>query len=163
MADAATEPELPFRILPRLTDVNRDFWTGGQVGELRFLRCQNCGYYIHPPTPICPNCHSKELRFEAVSGRATLWTFTVNYQPWMPGPELPFIVAIVAIPEQDGLRLTTNLVGVAPPNADGSGHEVRTSERPGLPVVKIGMELEVTFENHNDEVWIPLFRPVEGS
>jgi hypothetical protein len=40
---------------------------------------------------------------------------------------------------------------------------VRTSERPGLPVVKIGMELEVTFENHNDEVWIPLFRPVDGS
>ena len=145
MADAASEPELPFRILPRLTDVNRDFWTGGQVGELRFLRCQNCGYYNHPPTPICPICHSKELRFEAVSGRATLWTFTVNYQPWMPGPELPFIVAIVAIPEQDGLRLTTNLVGVAPED------------------VKIGMELEVTFENHNDDVWIPLFRPVAGS
>ena len=131
MADAATEPEL--------------FWTGGQVGELRFLRCQNCGYYNHPPTPICPNCHSKELRFEAVSGRATLWTYTVNYQPWMPGPELPFIVAIVAIPEQDELRLTTNLVGVEPEN------------------VKIGMELEVTFENHGDEVWIPLFRPVAGS
>lgn len=145
MADAATEPELPFRILPRLTDVNRDFWTGGQVGELRFLRCQNCGYYNHPPTPICPRCHSKELRFEAVSGKATLWTFTVNYQPWMPGPELPFIVAIVAIPEQDGLRLTTNLVGVEPDD------------------VKIGMALEVTFENHNDEVWIPLFRPAEGS
>jgi hypothetical protein len=140
MADGATEAELPFRILPRLTDLNRDFWTGGEVGELRFQRCQSCGYYNHPPTPICPSCHSKELKFEVVSGRATLWTFTVNYQPWMPGPELPFVVAIVALPEQEGLRLTTNLIDVEPDD------------------LAIGMDLEVAFEHH-DDVWIPLFRP----
>ena len=145
MADAPTTPDVPFRILPRLTDLNRDFWTGGKVGELRFQRCQQCGYYNHPPTPLCPICHSKNLAFEVVSGRATIWTFTINYQAWMPGPELPFIVAIVAFPEQDGLRLTTNLVDVEPED------------------VKIGMELEVVFENHDDEVWIPLFRPVEGA
>lgn len=144
MADAA-EPTLPFRILPRLTDLNRDFWTGGKDNELRFQRCQQCGYYNHPPTPICPSCHSKELKFEVVSGKASLWTFTVNHQPWMPGPELPFVVAIVAIPEQEGLRLTTNLVDVEPDD------------------VKIGMPLEVTFENHDDEVWIPLFRPASAS
>ncbi len=138
------EPDLPFRILPRLTDRNRHFWTGGEGGELRFLRCQACGYYIHPPTPVCPQCHSKELAPEAVSGRATLFTYSVNHQPWMPGPELPYVVAIVAIPEQDGLRLTTNLVGVAPDE------------------IEIGMPLEVTFEHH-DDVWIPLFRPAPGS
>ena len=145
MADAPTTPEVPFRILPRLTDLNRDFWTGGQVGELRFQRCQECGYYNHPPTPLCPICHSKNLAFEVVSGRATVWTFTINYQAWMPGPELPFVVAIVALPEQEGLRLTTNLIDVEP------------------QAVKIGMELEVVFENHDDDVWIPLFRPVEGA
>ena len=145
MVDGATESELPFRILPRLTDLNRGFWTGGKDGKLQFLRCQQCGYYNHPPTPICPVCHSKRLEFEAVSGRATLWSFSVNYQPWMPGPELPYVVAIVAIPEQDGLRLTTNLVGIEPED------------------VRIGMDLEVTFENHDDDVWIPLFRPVEGA
>ncbi len=124
MADTEIEP-VPFRILPRITDRNRHFWTGGRDGELRFQRCQECGYYIHPPSPICPACHSKDLAFEAVSGRATLWTYTVNYQPWMPGPELPYVVAIVALPEQDGLRLTTNLVDVAPDD------------------VEIGMPLEV--------------------
>jgi uncharacterized OB-fold protein len=145
MADVSTTPEVPFRILPRLTDLNRDFWTGGKVGELRFQRCQQCGYYNHPPTPLCPICHSKNLAFEVMSGRATVWTFTINYQAWMPGPELPFVVAIVALPEQEGLRLTTNLVDVDP------------------EAVKIGMELQVVFENHDDDVWIPLFRPVEGA
>jgi uncharacterized OB-fold protein len=139
----ATDAELPFRVLPRVTDRNRHFWTGGERGELVFLRCQNCGYYNHPPTPICPNCHSKELAPEAVSGKATLFTYTVNHQNWMPGPELPYVVAIVSIPEQDGLRLTTNLVDVDPDE------------------VEIGMALEVTFEHHED-VWIPLFRPDPG-
>ena len=53
--------DVPFRILPRVTDSNRHFWTGGEVGELRFLRCKDCGYYIHPPIPICPIDHSKNV------------------------------------------------------------------------------------------------------
>lgn len=134
--------DLPFRILPRLTDFNRPFWTGGEHGELRFLRCDDCGYLNHPPTPICPRCHSKALSPHTVSGRATVHTFTVNHQAWMPGPELPYVVAIVDIPEQEGLRLTTNIVGCEPDD------------------VYIGMPVEVTFEHH-DDVWIPLFRPQE--
>jgi uncharacterized OB-fold protein len=140
----STDAAVPFRILPKLNDLNRGFWTGGEQGELRFLRCQDCGYYNHPPTPICPVCHSKRLESEAVSGRATLFTYSVNHQPWMPGPELPFVVAIVAIPEQDGLRLTTNLVNCA------------------VDDVRIDMPLRVTFEHHPDpegDVYIPLFEP----
>ena len=137
----AQAPALPFRILPRLTDRNRHFWTGGKDGELRFLRCAACGYFNHPPTPICPACHSKDLRPETVSGKATLHTYTINHQAWMPGPEVPFVVAIVAIPEQEGLRLTTNLVNCS------------------LDEIEIGMPLRVTFENRDDEVWIPLFEP----
>ncbi len=134
----------PFRILPRLTDWNRDFWTGGARGELRFWRCQSCGFYIHPPQPLCPRCHSKNMQTESVSGRATLATYTVNHQPWMPGPDLPFVVAIVEISEQPSVRLTTNLVNCAPDD------------------VRIGMPVQVTFEAHEDEnVWIPLFGPAE--
>lgn len=135
--------DLPFRILPRLTDLNRAFWTGGEQGELRFMRCDDCGYLNHPPTPICPRCRSKSLAPHTVSGRATVHTFTVNHQAWMPGPELPYVVAIVDIPEQDDLRLTTNIVGCAPED------------------VHVGMPVEVTFEHH-DDVWIPLFRPAGG-
>ena len=139
-----TTSEVPFRILPKLTDTNRDFWTGGERGELRFWRCQDCGYYIHPPLPMCPRCHSKHMKTEAVSGRATVATFSVNYQPWMPGPELPYVVAIVEIVEQPSVRLMTNIVN--------------------CPVddVKIGMPVRVVFEHHPDpdgDVYLPLFEP----
>lgn len=134
--------EAPFRLLPLLDDGNTPFWTGGEHGELRFWRCQDCRWWIHPPAPRCPSCLSKSLAVEAASGRAVVHTFTVNHQAWMPGPELPYVVAIVELPEQEGLRLTTNIVGIP---ADE---------------VRIGMAVQVEFEHH-DDVWIPLFRPVE--
>lgn len=132
----------PFRILPKLTDQNRDFWTAGSRGELRFWRCLDCGEYIHPPLPMCPRCHSKKLATEPVSGRATLASYSINYQPWMPGPELPYVVAIVEMVEQTGLRLTTNLVNCP------------------LDEIKVGMPVRVTFERHADpdgDIYIPLF------
>jgi len=130
----------PFRLLPRLDDTNRHFWTSGEDGKLRFLRCQQCGYWLHPPAPRCPSCLSKELDVDAVSGQATLHTFTVNYQPWYPGLDPPYVIAIVELPEQKGLRLTTGITGCAPDK------------------VEIGMPLQVTFV-HYEDVWLPFFEP----
>ena len=130
--------EQPFRVLPRITDENRHFWTGGAAGELRFLRCRACGWWLHPPAPICPSCLSRDLGVEAASGRATVHTFTVNHQPWYPGLDPPYVVAIVELPEQPGLRLTTNVVGCGPED------------------VTIGMDVRVCFEQY-DDVWLPFF------
>jgi uncharacterized OB-fold protein len=134
----------PFRILPRLTDRNRDFWTAGVRGELRFWRCQKDGFYIHPWQPICPVCHSKDLKTEPVSGKATVASFSINHQPWMPGPELPYVVAIIELVEQPSVRLTTNLVNLAPEAA------------------RVGMQVRVIFERHDDpdgDIYLPLFEP----
>jgi uncharacterized OB-fold protein len=65
----------------------------------------------------------------------------------MPGPDLPFVVAIVEIVEQPSVRLTTNLVNCA------------------IDDVKIGMPVKVTFERHADpdgDIYIPLFEPATG-
>ena len=136
--------DLPFRILPLVTDQNRHFWTSGRDGRLRFLCCDDCGLLIHPPAPICPRDLNKTLSAKAVSGRATVASFTVNHQPWMPGPELPYVVAIVEIEEQPSVRLTTNIVNCAPED------------------VYIGMPVRVLFEHRadpDDDIWIPIFEP----
>jgi uncharacterized OB-fold protein len=133
----------PFRVLPRVTDLNRHFWTGGADGELRFLRCQGCRSYVHPPAPRCPECLGRDLAPEAVSGRATLVTYTWNHQEWVPAPDHPYVIAIVEIEEQAGLRLTTNLVHCPPED------------------VRIGMPVRVVFEAH-DDVHVPLFEPRSG-
>ncbi len=129
----------PFRVQPLVDDENRFFWTSGADGRLRFLRCQECGYYLHPPLPRCPQCHSRDLAPEAVSGRGEVFSYTVNHQSW-DGTTDPYVIVLVALPEQDGLRLTSNLGGV-------EGDEVR-----------IGMPVQVCFEQHGD-VWFPLWEP----
>ncbi len=128
------------RLLPRLDPDNRFFWTSGSDGRLRFLRCQECRTFVHPPSPVCPDCLSRDLSPEVVSGRATVVAYTCNVQEWIPGSD-PYLIGLVAIDEQDSVRLTTNLVDVEP-------EQVRT-----------GMPVEVLFEHH-DDVYLPLFRPV---
>lgn len=132
--------EKPFRVLPRVTDQNRHFWTGGADGKLQFLRCRPCGSWVHPPAPLCPACLSRDVVASAVSGRARVLTVTLNHQPWVPAPDHPYAIAIVEIEEQPGLRLMTNVVN-CPPEA-----------------VTIGMPVRVVFERH-DDVYVPLFEP----
>ncbi len=141
MTDPGAPAPRPFRVLPRVTAANEHFWTAGADGELRILTCQACRYRIHPPAPVCPRCLGRDVAPEALSGRGVVHTFTVNCQPWYPHFDPPYVVAIVALPEQDDLRLTTNLIDVDPDD------------------VAIGMPVEVVFEPY-DDVWLPLFRPV---
>ena len=133
----------PFRVLPVLDDDNRSFWTSGAEGVLRLLRCRACGYYLHPPLPRCPRCGSRDRGPEAVSGRGEVHSVTVNHQSW-DGGAVPYAIALVTIPEQEGLRLTTNVVGCPPDE------------------VVIGMPVRVVFEEHG-EVWFPLFTPESSS
>jgi len=128
------------RPLPQLTDSNRFFWTSGEDGKLRFLKCSDCGNLIHPPVPICDKCLSMNQEVAEVSGRATLAAVTVNHQMWMPMIEPPYVIALVEIEEQVDVRLTTNIVKCE----EGD--------------LEIGMPLEVEFE-HYEDVYLPVFRP----
>jgi len=135
---------MPHRHLPLITPLNAFFWRAGAAGILRFMRCQACGHYIHPPLPICPLCRSRAVRDEPVSGNGTVLTFTINRQVWEAGLEAPYVIAIVGLDEQSGLRLTTNIVNCA------------------VREVAIGMRVSVVFEACED-IWLPLFKPTESS
>jgi uncharacterized protein len=136
----ANEPG-PMRVPPLLTDLNRDYWTGGLAGELRILRCAACRLWNHPPTSICRNCLSRELVAEPVSGKGIVATFTINHHQWSPtATAKPYVIAIVELPEQSGLRQITNIINC--PIAD----------------VRIGMLVRVVFEALED-VAVPLFEP----
>lgn len=119
------------------------FWRSGADGKLRFLGCGECGRLHHPPLPRCPYCQSAALEPRTVSGRATVATFTINHQEFIPGFEVPFVIAFVEIEEDPTIRLTTNIVGCPPED------------------VHIGQSLEVAFEVNGDW-YVPLFRPTQG-
>lgn len=126
--------------LPRLWPDSAFFWTSGSDGVLRFLRCTRCAHLIHPPAPLCRQCGCEAVEPAAVSGRATLWSFTVVHQPFIRWLATPYVLGIVTIDDDPAVKLTTRIVGCAPEE------------------VQIGMPLQVHFEAHG-EIQLPLFEP----
>ena len=130
-----------FRPLPSLEPETEHFWRAAKAGRLEIMRCRACGWYVHPPRPVCPRCDGRDLAWEPVSGKAVVVSYTVNHKPWFPGQEVPYAIGLVELVEQADLRLTTNIVGCAP------------------EAVRIGLPVRVVFEDASEEIALPLFEP----
>ena len=131
----------PPRPRPKLDSDNRPFWTGGAEGKLNIMRCGDCGQYTHPPRQICRHCQSENMAPEAVAGTGEVDTYTINYQPWLPGLEVPFVIARVRLDGVPGVYLTTNIVNCA------------------VDEVDFDDKVKVTFEEQNG-IHYPLFEKV---
>jgi hypothetical protein len=127
--------------LPRIDEESRGWWEALQRHELSVQRCRDCGTVRLPPRAVCPACLSSAVAWERASGRATVYSFTVTHQNQAPGfrDELPYVLAIVEL--EEGPRIMTNLVECAP------------------DAVRIGMAVEVVFDDVTPEVTLPKFRP----
>lgn len=130
------------RLAPAPDPDSAFFWTSGADGLLRIQRCSDCGYFVHPPVGFCPRCEGTRCEPHVVSGTGRVHTLTVNHQPWVPD-QRPYVIAIVELVEQQGLRLTTNLVNCA--------HDA----------AYIGMPVSVGFL-HRHGFWYPVFMPAEA-
>ncbi|WP_159978671.1 MULTISPECIES: Zn-ribbon domain-containing OB-fold protein [unclassified Novosphingobium] len=126
------------RKLPKLEPETAAYWTSGADGALRIQRCADCGTYQHPPFPHCSTCHGESVSPEVVSGKGHLASFTINYEPWLPGLPVPFVFGVVELAEQVQLYVFTNVLAE-------------------IDAVRVGMPLTVQFEQHGD-VWLPMFR-----
>jgi uncharacterized OB-fold protein len=132
------------RVLPELTPENTPFWTGGAQGELLIMHCTDCDAAIHPPSLICPTCLSRNVAPRAAKGTGEIYSFTVNHQRWMPDMEVPFVLVVVDLDGEPGVRITAEMVGIDPEK------------------VAIGQRVAVAFIRAED-VWIPHFRPLPGA
>jgi len=124
-----------------ITEASRPFWTGGAQRQLLILWCAACELWVHPPRETCPGCDGA-LVPRAASGRGRVFTFTVNRHAYNPAVPVPYVIAIVELEEQPGLRFITNIVGCDP------------------EAVRIGLPVQVDFEPAG-EAWAPVFRPAE--
>lgn len=137
MTQSTTKEPAP-RILPPLNAINRSFWTGGAEGKLLILRNKSTGQYVHPPESL--DEEDPELVPEAVSGKGTIFTFTINQHAYNPAVPPPYVIALVELNEQKNLRVPANIV-----NCD-------------MDAVHIGMPVRVAFEQQ-DEFFVPVFEP----
>ena len=89
----------------------------GDEPHLAGLRCQTCGAtYLKSGRVACAKCgaahHFADLR---LSDRGALWVYSIVHQS-APGIAVPYVAAIVDLPEQIAVRCT--LIDVAPDPAE---------------------------------------------
>ena len=134
---------MPRRPIPKPTPETQEYWDGARRGELRIQRCRSCGNAYFFPRPFCPNCSSMDVEWFTASGKGKLYSYVISHRPAYGFDDFtPYVIAVVQLDE--GPRMMTNIIGTEP-------------KPENLPV---DLAVEVTWEQLDDEISIPLFRPV---
>ncbi|WP_236791866.1 Zn-ribbon domain-containing OB-fold protein [Amycolatopsis sp. GM8] len=104
-------------------------FAGLEAGQLRVARCEACGESRFPPKPVCPHCRaSGGIEWFTAAGTGTVWSFAVFHKAYFPppGPQPPYVVAVVLLTE--GVKIISTVTG------DG---------------VRVGMPVRASFERAN--------------
>jgi uncharacterized OB-fold protein len=131
--------EQPFnddgRPLPRRTPTSAPYFDALREGRLRLQRCPRDGFFFYPRSR-CPDCLGDDWAWEDVSGRGTVYSFTVDRVGLDPAQRsrIPLVIAIVEL--EEGPRLTSNVVGCAP------------------EAVSVGLPVVATFEDLGPETLV---------
>ena len=130
--------------LPPITDFSKEFWAAARKHEFVLQRCNDCGKAWAPNGPVCPHCFSESYHWDRMSGRGKIASWVVFHKAYHPAfeAELPYNVAFVEL--EEGPRVIANVV------------DTRNQD------LKIGMPVQVVFEDVNEDISLPKFKPRGG-
>ena len=126
-------------IPPAVNEETEAYWDAAKEGRLLVERCTACGAESFPPRGICRACRSRSVEPVEITDRGTVYSFTVNFQRWMPDLEVPFAIVLVEFPDHPGVRVAGRVRGCDPDD------------------VSIGMAVGIGFEPGPDGFAIPSF------
>jgi uncharacterized protein len=117
------------------------WWDAARERRLTAARRDSCGRFRMPPTPFCPHCLSQGIGWPTLSGRGTIFSYTIVTRAIVPAMEscIPYVPALIDLDGAPGARLTTNVVDV--PVED----------------IRIGAPVKVVFVERGDGVVVPRF------
>ena len=122
MNDFLTSPPVP---VPDA--VSSGYWDALRNDRLAISRCHDCRTWQHPPQERCRHCGGP-ASFEDVSGRGTVFSFIVVRQQMVPGHDVPYVVGLVELEEQPGLRLSARVVATPEDVTIGAPVRVRFAD-----------------------------------
>lgn len=134
------------RFTPLPDAVEQPFWDAAARGVLALQRCTDCASLVYPPAPECDRCLGTSLKYEDLSGLATVYSAGVVRSPILPGLDdhLPVVCAMVSPDEDEDVLLLTNVVGIA------------------VDAVTTGTRVRVCFDTEQATP-LPLFTAVENA
>ena len=103
------------------------------TSPLLIEHCAECARWVHPSSGECRDCRG-QLVARPVSGRGTVFTYTVNHHPYNPEIPTPYVIALVELAEQSGLRVAANIVDCEPDSVTcGMPVDIRPEHAGGAP------------------------------
>jgi uncharacterized OB-fold protein len=135
------------RPLPAPDELTRFYWAAAAEHRLVLQRCRSCSKLQYPPEICCAHCQAEEFEAVEASGRGVIYSYSIVDRPLHAGfvDALPYVVVLVELADQPGLRILTNLVDV-----------------PEGTSLSCGMPVEVVFEDRGGVV-LPQFQLSELS
>ena len=126
---------------PRITELNRPFWTGCNQGRLMIQRCPACQKGIFYPRVCCPFCKHGDIAWVQASGKGKVISHTTVHRTHHDGfnAEAPYVFAAIALDEGPCLYAQLNGAPV-----DGTS--------------LVGRVVQVEFVAHGPELRIAAFR-----
>jgi hypothetical protein len=120
------------------------FWQACNEGRLEMQKCDGCGKFRWIPAPLCTHCADDGFAWAPLSGHGKIITWTVITHPVHPAAvsKVPYVVVIVELDEQPGLRMVSNLVDV------------------DVDAIEFDATVSVGFEEHPSGQKLPVFRLV---
>lgn len=126
---------------PRVSPDNEPFWTACREHRLVLPFCAECGKPHLPPGPVCPYCFSDRLDWREASGRGTVSTWVVVHKVWFPAFEDDVPYNVVQVELDEGPRLTARMIDTE------------------NDAIEVGQKVEIAFQDVDDELTLPCFRP----
>lgn len=128
--------------IPQPTPETASYWEACRRHELTIQYCSACGRYQFYPRIVCTNCMSDKLEWVQAAGRGQVVSYTLVHRAVSQAyaDEVPYVIALIQL--QEGPQMMSTVVQCDP----GS--------------VKIGMAVEVVFDDWSEHVTVPKFRPL---
>jgi len=130
------------KMLPRITADKKPFWEALRQKRFMTTRCKKCAAVSFPPRMICPACLGDQREWVELSGRGTIYAFTLNRivaRAFID--EAPFVTAMVDL--EEGPRILTRI------------------ENASYEELSIGQAVKIGFKEFTKEIPFYYFEPVK--
>ena len=119
---------------PQPTVETQPYFDAASQGKLVIKKCTACGQLHHYPRALCPFCGSDRTEWTPVSGRGTIYSYSV-----MRRASPPYAIAYVTLAE--GPTMMTNIVDC------------------DLDQIRVGQAVTVVFKPSDGGPSVPMFTP----
>jgi uncharacterized OB-fold protein len=133
---------MPTPTLPAISALTRPFWDAAAQGRLLLQCCNACGRHFFRPEVACSHCFATDWLWLPASGHGSLYSYSIVHKAPAPGFAVPLVLAVVELAE--GPFMFSNVVGCE------------------HAAVRIGMRLQVQFDEVAPGIHLPRFHPAQG-